>query len=442
MSKIRKKLALFIFLVLFFLIGSLFITEQIQAAVKYENGVYTYLCGTGSNATADTCNGGCNPYTGSCSAAGNYIVRYSCEGKTGVCLDNEEEFKNFYSVLENDCGKTIAIDVYDKTCRNDNGEWICTIDNLKDRMLFYTGDCQTNDNTNENTNDDNQEPNGTGNPYSALSILLSPTNTASVTPSPTSTPSPSPVPSKSNKIDQNPNPTATPSLALAQEKLCDGIAVKYEDNKTVPTKVTFRIDSNVKDTSKYRIHFGDGQQTESSNNTLTHTYGVSGKFTVKVFLKTKDQDFLSDESCETTVTIKGSDIESHKSACSDLFIMPSNSVNTNEKLDFKIIAYDNKGEIQAYKIQFVKDGEEFESSDNLFEHNYTSPGTYLVKAFIKNSQGEWQEGKSSCQQTIKVADQKLADQPETGVSTLFTIFSLSSGVSGLFLSKKKKSKLS
>jgi hypothetical protein len=61
-------------------------------------------------------------------------------------------------------------------------------------------------------------------------------------------------------------------------------------------------------------------------------------------------------------------------------------------------------------------------------------GTYLIKAYIKNSKGEYLGGSESCDHLLVIgSNQPLTRQPSTGMPTAVPVFGLISGSFGVAL---------
>jgi hypothetical protein len=106
---------------------------------------------------------------------------------------------------------------------------------------------------------------------------------------------------------------------------------------------------------------------------------------------------------------------------------------------FEITGYDNKGSIQQYRLDFGN-GATQDSSSNQFEKRYDTAGTFTIRAYIKDSQGNWQGGDEGCRRTLYINTRPLASQPSTGTPTIFSILGLSSGLTGVGLALAKKFK--
>lgn len=130
-----------------FLFALLAILPSYVKALSPSNGVgvYTNLCGTGTAATVDSCNKGCNTEKGTCS--GTAVAKFVCDGRQNECGGNKgatpikpEEWGISSSIDVVGCGQTVQLDVYTEKCRLDNGNWKEGCQPV-DYMVWYSGDC-------------------------------------------------------------------------------------------------------------------------------------------------------------------------------------------------------------------------------------------------------------------------------------------------------------
>jgi hypothetical protein len=116
-------------------------TDPIAGTGRFRN---VYGCGTGNWERSPSCYSGskCNLDSKSCSnSIGNSVYRFECDGNKTDCRENESKGTE-KSVGNPGCNKTIQIDVFDKDCRDGNGNWTCG--NPIDYFVWYTGDCPSN----------------------------------------------------------------------------------------------------------------------------------------------------------------------------------------------------------------------------------------------------------------------------------------------------------
>jgi hypothetical protein len=211
------------------------------------------------------------------------------------------------------------------------------------------------------------------------------------------------------------------------------------NNSLVPAKVTLRASGsdNQGSIQRYKFYFGDGKQEETDNPEIQHSYESSGTFIARVDVKDAQGNWKTTSSCETSVYVKASNIESHRSDCSDIFITADNGGRAPSNVKFKMTGYDNKGSLQQYRIDYGI-GNTQDSSNNEFERRYETAGTYTIRGYIKDSQGNWQGGDSGCQRTLYISTKPLTTQPSTGTPTILSMIGLGSGLTGFSLAIAKK----
>lgn len=214
---------------------------------------------------------------------------------------------------------------------------------------------------------------------------------------------------------------------LEHKSSCDSLNIISGNNTKVPAKLTFEIKAkdNLASIKQYRFIFGDGGKIETSSNKIDHTYESSGKFNVIAEVKDSKDNWIKSNQCEVTANVKAVAIESHRSSCSYLYIVEGQNQKAPSLVKFKIAGYDNKGDIKAYKIDFG-DGNQVEASSNQFEHEYPQPGTYKVKAQVKNSGDQWLSD-DDCQQIVYVGTEAITKQPSTGTPTWMSVVGLGGG---------------
>lgn len=369
-------------------------TSLVSAGIGYGNGQYTNLCGTGTTATADTCNKGCTTSGGYCFSSQTHVVKYTCSGRTTECRSNESEFSTSHSLSGTPCGTTVQIDVFKKKCR-ENGAWTCGDADLLDYIVWYSGDCPASN--------------------------------------PTSTPTHTPTPTRS------PTPTPTNVLGTSHEASCDSLDVIEGNNVNVPANVLLRAraSDNLGSVRTYRFFFGDGKQEDSGSPEIRHTYESSGTFRARVDIQDSQGIWRTSGKCETSVTVKSLPIESHKSDCSDVHIIEGNNVRPPTTVKFVVTGFDNKGSIKRYKMDFGN-GITAESDSPNFEQRYDTAGTYTVKGYVLDSNDTWKGGSKSCKRSVYVNTETLNSQPKTGTPTVFSLLGISSGALGFAILKIRK----
>lgn len=214
---------------------------------------------------------------------------------------------------------------------------------------------------------------------------------------------------------------------IEHKSSCDDLNIVSGNNNKVPAKMTFEVKAkdNLGDIKQYRYIFGDGGKVETTNNKIDHTFESSGKFNVIAEVKDSKDNWIKSEACEITANVRPVNIESHRSSCSYLYIVSGQNQKAPSLVKFKAAGYDNKGDVKAYKIDFG-DGNQVEANNGQFEHLYANPGTYQVKAQIKDSADQWLSD-DDCNQTIYVSTEPITKQPSTGTPTWMSVVGLGGG---------------
>lgn len=214
---------------------------------------------------------------------------------------------------------------------------------------------------------------------------------------------------------------------IAHASVCEDLKIVRGNNAKVPAKVSFSAvaTDNLGSIQMYRFLFGDGSKLETEHAEVDHTYESSGKFEAVLEVKDSKGNWIKSEACEASVRVAPVNIESHRSSCSYLNIVSGQNTQAPAVLKFKVAGFDNKGDIKAYRVDFG-DGQQTESSGTTFEHRYDKPGTYKVKAEIKDSTDQWRSD-DDCMQTVYVSTQPITSQPSTGTPTWLTIAGLTGG---------------
>ncbi|MCS7317668.1 MAG: hypothetical protein NZZ41_05085, partial [Candidatus Dojkabacteria bacterium] len=145
----NKKLLIFSLLVLLVFLFSILIVllllrRNIIDTSVFSGPGYTNLCGSGFAATFYSCPANCNTSSGTCTTgSGQYMYRFVCNGRLGECRSNEQEFgPNSTASVNDQCDRTVQIDVFRKRCRV-NGGWVCGSNDLLGYMVWYTGSCSS-----------------------------------------------------------------------------------------------------------------------------------------------------------------------------------------------------------------------------------------------------------------------------------------------------------
>jgi hypothetical protein len=242
-------------------------------------------------------------------------------------------------------------------------------------------------------------------------------------------------PSCSNESSCNcPAPTVT------QKSSCDNLSVISGNNSLVPATVRFRAtgSDNLGSIQKYRFFFGDGEQVESDVSEIEHKYNVSGTFTVRADVKDSKGNYQTSSACQTTVSVQSAPVESHKSACSNIYVTADNGAYAPSTVSVQVTGFDNKNGLQGYRVDFGN-GIITDSSTQNFSYKYEKVGSYVIKGYIKDSEGNWIGGDSGCQKTIAIlSKQPLTTQPKTGTPTALPILGGLSGILGIAIEVAKR----
>lgn len=239
------------------------------------------------------------------------------------------------------------------------------------------------------------------------------------------------------------SPSATPTATPAHISQCTYLKITEGDNGKAPATVKFEAkgEDNLGSISTYHFYFGDGEKSEVMSNTVSHTYNNSGTYTARVFVRDSKGNLKTSDACEVKVTVQSNAVESHRSGCSDIFFESGNNQKFPSTLKVRVEGFDNKGNIQKYKVDFGN-GVVKEQTDKNFENLFNSAGTYAVKAYILDSQGNWKGGDGSCRKDASILTETLKEQPKTGVPVLLALGMAGMGGSGVWLQfKQKKNKV-
>jgi len=213
----KQKIAAIIFGAL-----SIFGFRYAPEGLKFGNGVYTNVCGSGVTARLHSCSSFCDPAQGSCASSKGWVAKWTCEGKKTECGENEKSGQD-QNFSEAECNRTVTLAVFDKNCRV--GGWSCTEDNLKDYMVWYSGECPAS----AEATAGKQAVTPTVTPKASLMPTLTPRVTPTITLTPTPTkivtvtgePTKRPIPT----VTITPTPTLKPVAQKAPETGVDLISV-------------------------------------------------------------------------------------------------------------------------------------------------------------------------------------------------------------------------
>lgn len=231
----------------------------------------------------------------------------------------------------------------------------------------------------------------------------------------------------------------TPTGQQSYTSSCDALNVISGNGGLVPASVTLRVmgTDNSSSISRYRWFFGDGTTEETTGPEIHHRYDVSGTFTVRVEILGSNGVWKSSAQCQTPLTVQSLPVESHKSDCSDLFILSGNALQPPSTGKFLVTGYDNKGPVRRYKIDFGN-GIVKENDSGSFEQLYDTAATYTIRSYVQDTQNNWKGSADRCQKSFYVSTKPLISQPGTGTPTGFTILAVASGIAGMSLLVLKK----
>lgn len=214
---------------------------------------------------------------------------------------------------------------------------------------------------------------------------------------------------------------------IEHKSSCDELKIVSGNNTKVPAKITFeaKASDNLGAIKMYRFIFGDGAKLETTHNKIDHTYESSGRFEAVVEVKDSKDNWIESDRCDVVAKVNPVSIESHRSSCSYLRVVSGQNSQAPALVKFKVAGYDNKGDIKAYRIDYG-DGNKVEASGGQFEYNYSQPGTYKVKAEVKDSKDQWKSD-AGCDQTVYVSTKPIDRQPSTGTPTWLSVIGLGGG---------------
>lgn len=214
---------------------------------------------------------------------------------------------------------------------------------------------------------------------------------------------------------------------IEHKSSCDDLTIVSGNNTKIPAKMTFEVKAadNLGAIKQYRYIFGDGSKIETEYAKIDHTYESSGRFYAIAEVKDSKDNWIKSNDCQVTASVTAVSIESHKSSCSYLYVVEGQNHQAPSLVKFKVAGYDNKGDVKSYKIDFG-DGNQVEANSIEFEHNYPQPGTFKVKAQVKDSTDQWISD-SDCEQTVYVGTAPITKQPSTGTPTWMSVVGLGGG---------------
>ena len=301
---------IYIILYIFLVLPVIFLASKtnILAALTYGSGIYTNLCGSGTDASFHNCSGACSTENGSCATNGPFVVRFTCNGSVTDCRENEQPFSNSYSLDRAACNTTVQIDVFDQNCRASGG-WDCGDGSLKDYLVWYSGSCGV-----------VHLPPPTPTPIPTPKLptpTITPTPTVLVaptlTPIPTPLPTLTPAPTATSTV--MPTPTEGPgrggggesgpvSAPVAMFSRCDSL-VASSNNTVAPSDVIFNVKwtETKNGVNRYRFWFGDGTNKETDVPVILHRYLNPGKYHASVEIRDSEGNWKSSDACATDIVL-------------------------------------------------------------------------------------------------------------------------------------------
>lgn len=237
-------------------------------------------------------------------------------------------------------------------------------------------------------------------------------------------------------VATTPTPTRTPTpvpTGVEHRASCDSLRVVSGGGAMAPASVEFetRASDNLGEIRRYRYHFGDGT-VEEGERRMSHRYQTGGKFRVWVEVLDSRGNWRTSDECKTDVSLTTAPFVSHQSACTGLVIVSGNNTQAPARVVMEVSGFDNKGEIQKYRLDWG-DGLVQEQGDRRFEHTYQMAGTYAVKAYVRDSKGEWVNGTGACHKSVQVLTKPVTKQPDTGAPLWALSLTGLSGMGGVGL---------
>jgi hypothetical protein len=213
------------------------------------------------------------------------------------------------------------------------------------------------------------------------------------------------------------SPSAQPlvSPTVLPDPVCEELRVVKGSGAIAPETVGFEtVTRNQIPGTSYRYHFGDGTVKEGGS-TIEHRYVSGGTYTAYVEVKDSQGKWQTSERCKATVVLNQPPLISGRVACGSVMILEGNETVAPADVSIAVNGSGNVSEIASYRVDFG-DGKVEEGASGTFVHQYSSPGTYQIKGYVKDSLGVMYGGTEGCVKTVKVlAAAPLTMQPETGV---------------------------
>jgi len=368
---------------IFSFLSILFITlfafsSQVSANLTFNGGEYTNICGSGLMANGSTCNGSCNPTTGSCSAGGNTVVRFVCDGRQTQCNQNESQFSSVQYFGNPGANKTVAIVVFSKPCRL-SGAWICGDSDMKDYMVWYSGVNQTAPATTQPFPTYQPTPASTTAPYAICGdqqpVLIQ-----------FQKPNAGKWVGGNEFTSQNVYTNNQINVNCFSKNGTSLLTNGYID-VTDPSGQTYRA-SNTSELRNFQTN-KVGNYTFTCRSTSLNNCNSQDAFRVQsVPLPTY------------TPTPVPTPTPTQVSSCNSLQVTSGNNSLVPATVTLHATGSDNKGNIQGYRFYFG-DGQQTETTNSDVQHQYTTSGSFIAHADVKDSQGNWKTSQA-CVTTVTV----------------------------------------
>ncbi|MEP7108427.1 MAG: PKD domain-containing protein, partial [Ferruginibacter sp.] len=185
---------------------------------------------------------------------------------------------------------------------------------------------------------------------------------------------------------------ANASFFASDTIICKGSNIIFTNNDSITTVKAFEW------------NFGDGTTSNSTTtNTATHLYTASGNYTVRLIIT----DILG---CKDTMT-KTSYIRIDGPTAKFVPSVPGSCLNNMVTFN-DASAGDNEHPIQTWSWNYGDGNTEILSTPP-FQHNYTTPGAYMVILKVTDSKG--------CADSIKIATALIISKPEAKFTTPDTV---------------------
>lgn len=232
-----------------------------------------------------------------------------------------------------------------------------------------------------------------------------------------------------------PTPTKPAIGGPVHEAACNDLRIISGAGALAPATVEVQTEAtdNLGSIRQYRYHWGDGEVSDLTSKG-EHKYQTGGKYQLWVEVLDSKGNWRTSGACEEMVKIASAPFASHRAYCSEVRVVSGNDKEAPSEVEFRVYGYDNKGEIQDYKLEFGDGSAPSQTVSGTFTRRYETAGTYEVKGFVKDSEGNWVTGDDgSCRASVRVLTKPLTKQPETGAPLAALGLTGLSGVGGVGL---------